>query len=367
MKKILIVDDVKMNRVMIEEMLEDSYEIEQADGGMAAIMILKARYEEFGCVLLDLVMPGVDGFTVLEVMQKQKWIEKVPVIVISGENSKDTENRSLDLGASDFIRKPFDESTVRRRVRNIVDLYDYRRKMDMKVEKQEEALHDQYELLLKQSRRIQQNNEKIIEILGTVVEYRDLESGEHIQRVKGFTEILANEAMKEYPEYGLTSEQIRQIVAASSLHDVGKITIPDSILLKPGKLTKEEFDYMKSHTTRGSELLQQISGAWDDAFGDVCYDICRHHHEKYDGRGYPDGLKGEEIPLSAQIVSIADAYDALVSERVYKSAYTPQEAFHMIISGECGVFSPKLLECFRNTRKKFETLAVKQSEEEPDD
>lgn len=356
-EKILVVDDVKINRDMLEEMLAEDYEVVQAEDGMNALRLLKEQHEEFVAVLLDLVMPEVDGFAVLEVMRNQKWIDTTPVIVISGENSAETERKSMGLGASDFIRKPFDQYVVRRRVKNITDLFGYKKSLEKKVEQQTETMRKQYRLLQLQAEKIRESNAKIIDILGTVVEYRNLESGEHIRRVKGFTRILAQELTKEYPEYGLTEEKIEQIASASALHDIGKIAIPDNILLKPGKLTEDEYEYMKSHASRGAEILQQIEGVWDGEYGTICYEICRHHHERYDGRGYPDALKGEEIPISAQIVSIADVYDALTSERVYKEAYTPEQAFHMIVSGDCGVFSPKLLESFRNVRKEFEALA----------
>lgn len=362
-EKVLVVDDVSINRDMLEEMLKGDYEVEQAEGGMQALRILKERHEDFVVILLDLMMPEVDGFAVLEVMRNQKWIDTTPVIVISGENSSEAESRSLELGASDFIRKPFDQYLVRRRVKNIADLFSYKRSLEIKVKKQTETLRKQYRLLQLQSEKIRESNAKIIDILGTVVECRNLESGEHIKRVKRFTEILAEELMRAYPEYELTEEKIGLIAAASALHDIGKIAIPDNILLKPAKLTDDEYEYMKSHASRGAEILQQIEGAWDGEFGKICYDICRHHHERYDGRGYPDALKGDDIPISAQLVSIADVYDALVSERVYKVAYSPERAFHMIVSGECGVFSPKLLECFRNVRKDFEHLAVSAGEQ----
>lgn len=357
-EKILVVDDISVNRDMLEEMLKEDYEIEQAEGGMQALRILKDRQDEFVAILLDLMMPEVDGFAVLEVMRQQKWSDSTPVIVISGENSRETEKRSLSLGAADFIRKPFDQYVVRQRVKNIADLFSYRRSLESKVKKQTETLRKQYRILQLQAEKIRERNVKIIDILGTVVECRNLESGEHIKRVKGFTGILAKELMKAYPEYELTEEKIGLIATASALHDIGKIAIPDHILLKPAKLTDDEYDYMKSHAARGAEILQQIEEVWDGEFGKICYDICRHHHERYDGRGYPDALRGDDIPIAAQLVSVADVYDALVSERVYKEAYSPEKAFHMIVSGECGVFSPKLLECFRNVRKDFEKLAA---------
>jgi putative two-component system response regulator len=354
--KILIVDDAELNREMLSVILDDQYSILEADNGKAALDILTEQQDVIAAVLLDLNMPEMDGFEVLRHMKEKGWIDKIPVLIISGETSIETEKRCFECGVSDFIRKPFDNTLVKNRVNNIVSLFMYQNELEKKVEKQTELVKKQYLLLKMQAAKLQKSNDSIIEILGTVVEYRNLESGEHIKRVKGFTKILATELMKEYPEYGLTDKKIEMIVATSSLHDVGKISIPDSILLKPGKLTKDEFEYMKSHTTRGSEILSEFKDIWDDDYRQTSYEICRYHHERYDGRGYPEGLKGDEIPISAQIVSVADVYDALVSERVYKSAYTKDEAFQMIISGECGVFSPKLLECFRNVRKEFEAL-----------
>jgi putative two-component system response regulator len=289
-------------------------------------------------------------------MEKQGYIEKIPVLVISGENSVSIEKRCFELGISDFIRKPFDNTLVRKRVQNVAELYSYKKNLEEKIRQQTGTLRTQYSLLQKQAKELEKKNENIIDILGTVVECRDMESGEHIQRVKGYTQILANEMMQDYPEYGLNAKKIAVIVSASALHDIGKIAIPDHILLKPGRLTADEYEYMKSHTTRGCEILNHIKGAWDEEYGKCSYEICRHHHERYDGKGYPDGLSGDEIPISAQLVSIADVYDALVNERVYKDAVPKEQAFQMIVQGECGVFSPKLLEAFRKARKGFEEL-----------
>lgn len=245
---------------------------------------------------------------------------------------------------------------VQKRVKNAAGLYKYKMQLEERVEEQTSVLRKAYQALKIQAEKLRENNQQIIDMLGTVVEYRNLESGEHIKRVKGYTGILAECAMKEYPEYGLTEEKIHTIVAASSLHDIGKITISDSILLKPGRLTEDEYEYMKSHTIRGCELLDEIDQEWEPDYKKVSYEICRHHHERYDGKGYPDGLKGEEIPISAQLVSVADVYDALVNERCYKDAYSPDEAYRMIINGECGVFSPKLMEVFRKVRRDFEEM-----------
>lgn len=354
--KVLIVDDLEMNREMLAAILEKEYPILEADSGKKAITMIQEHQDEIAVVLLDLVMPEMDGFAVLEVMKNHSWLKTIPVLVITAESKAGVESKCFEMGVSDFIKKPFDNAIVRNRVKNIVDLFAYKNQLEEKVEKQTATLKKQYKLLVMQAEKLKESNTRIIDILGTVVECRNLESGEHVKRVKGFTRILAEQMMVDYPEYGLTQEKIDVIVSASSLHDIGKIAIPDSILLKPARLTKDEYEYMKSHTTRGCDVLNNVVDVWDEAYSKASYDICRHHHERYDGKGYPDGLAGDAIPISAQLVGLADAYDALVSERVYKSAYSEDEAFHMIVSGECGVFSPKLLECFRKVKKKFEEL-----------
>lgn len=355
--KVLVVDDMEINREILTEILKDDYSIITAENGKRAVELLEEYKEEMALLLLDMIMPEMDGFAVLEVMKEKAWLDRIPVIVISGESAVEVEAKCFDYGVADFVRKPFENILVKRRVKNIVDLYLYKNELEERVEKQTETLKKQNRILQLQAEELQKKNENIIDILGNVVEGRNLESGEHVKRVKGFTKILARQLMKDYPEYGLTEEMVHTISNASALHDIGKISIPDSILQKPGKLTDTEFEFMKSHTTRGCEILNSIKGVWDEEYGKISYEICRHHHERYDGKGYPDKLKGDEIPISAQLVSIADVYDALVHERVYKSAYSTEQAFHMIINGECGIFSPKLLECFRHVRENFEALA----------
>ena len=348
---VLIVDDIEINRELLEEMLKDEYDVILAATGKEALSILDKKHEEIAVMLLDLVMPEMDGFQVIENVRVHAWGSQLPVIIISSESTEKAEKRCFDMGVADFIHRPFDSILVKKRVSNIISLFQYQEGLEQKIEKQTETLKKQYKLLQMQAEQLRQSKENVIDILGTVVEYRNLESGEHIKRVKGYTRILAERMMKDYPEYGLTQDKIEIIVSASALHDIGKIAIPDSILLKPGKLTNDEFEYMKSHTTRGCEILSNIENTWDQEYGKYTYEICRYHHERYDGKGYPDGLKGEEIPVSAQIVSIADVYDALVNERVYKSAFAKEKAFQMIVTGECGVFSPKLLDCFWNVRR----------------
>ncbi|MDE6983940.1 MAG: HD domain-containing protein, partial [Lachnospiraceae bacterium] len=213
-----------------------------------------------------------------------------------------------------------------------------------------------YEMICRQAEKLRQRNEKITDILAEVVESRNLESGEHVKRVKSYTRILAEELMRQFPEYGLTPEEVHIIESASAVHDIGKIAIPDNVLVKPGKLTDEEFACMKSHTVRGCEVLDHID-VWDDRYKEYAYKICRHHHERFDGRGYPDQLVGDDIPIEAQIVSVADVYDALISDRCYKKAFSKEEAFHMITEGKCGVFSPKLIQCFMNAREAMECVS----------
>lgn len=357
-KIILIVDDIDLNRDMLKALLGDEYDILEASNGVDAIQMVEQYSERLNAILLDLVMPVMDGYGVLEYMEKMGLHDRMPVLVISAESSSDTERECLDLGVTDFIRKPFDGRIVRKRVGNAVQLFIYKQELENKIARQTETLRHQNKVLANQAERLREKNEQIIDVMGTVVEYRNLESGEHIKRVKGFTRIIAEQAAKDYPEFRLTSHRIDVITAASAMHDIGKIAILDSVLLKPGRLTKEEYEHMKTHTTKGCELIDQIEDIWDDdEYRKTCYDICRHHHERYDGRGYPDGLSGEDIPLSAQLVSIADVYDALVGERVYKKAYSSDKAYEMIIGGECGVFSPKLIDCFVKSRDRMEQFA----------
>ena len=358
--KILIVDDSFINRELLTEMLEDEYEVITCENGLQALELMEENYNELAIILLDLVMPVLDGVGFLKALQNKPIMKDIPILVISGETNVETEIKCFDYGVFDFIKKPFDNRLVKKRIKNAVDLYMYKNNLEERVAEQTSVISEQYNLLKHQADQLAKSNVSIIEILGTIVEYRNLESVEHIQRVKSYTRILGEQLMEDYPEYNLTSKQLNVIVSASALHDVGKIAIPDSILLKPGRLTKEEFEYMKEHTTKGCEIINNIRGVWSEEYAKASYEICRHHHERYDGRGYPDGLLGENIPISAQLVAVADVYDALVNERVYKSAFSADKAFNMIINGECGTFSPKLMDCFTKCRDRFESLAGEQ-------
>ncbi len=354
--KVLVVDDKELNREILKECLEDTYEILTAGNGADALDIIEDEMDSLCVILLDLLMPVLDGFGVLKELKRRDLLKKIPVIVISSDNSLDSETKCFDYGVSDFIIKPFNELKIKLRVGNVVDLFAYKNNLEDKVAEQTATLQKQYKKLKQQAEQLAASNQKILDFLGTVVESRNHESGQHINRVKSYTEILANQMMRDCPEYGLDEHIIQVMVGASALHDVGKIAIPDSILLKPGKLTDEEFEIMKTHTIRGCEILDNIEGAWNDEYAKMSYEICRYHHEKYDGKGYPEGLVGDEIPIAAQIVAVADVYDALVNDRVYKAAFPKETAYSMIINGECGQFSPKLMTAFTKVKEKFEKL-----------
>ena len=347
---ILIVDDVDINREILCEMFHD-YETIQAANGKEAMDIIAAKPEEISVVLLDVVMPVMNGVEVLEEMKKRNWIDNIPVLLITGEATTQIERDAYRLGASDIIKKPFDAYIVKQRTRNVIELYYNKRHL-------EEMVEIQTKVLRKQAEELRHMNDHIIDVMSNVVEFRNLESGDHVKRVKTFTNILAKHVAKTYPEYGLDDNMINIITSAAALHDVGKIVIPDGILLKPGKLSNEEFDVMKSHTTRGCDVIDMLGDIQQGEYRRVSYEICRHHHERYDGRGYPDQLKGEEIPIAAQIVSVADVYDALVHKRVYKAAFPFDVAYDMIINGKCGLFSPKLMECLALARAEFEAIVL---------
>lgn len=298
-------------------------------------------------MLLDLVMPVMDGFELLRRMNDMGLISAIPVFIITAEDDVEAHKKAYDWGAVDVIRKPYMPQFIKRRIRNVIELYRMREQLLVIVEEQEFRLEEQTKRLRQQTNKLMAINSSIIEMLATTIEFRDCESGEHVRRIRTMTLLLTRHYIQKHPECGIAADQLTPIADAAVLHDIGKIAIPDSILCKPGRLTPEEFTIMKEHTVRGCEILEQIPHLLDSNLYRYCYDICRHHHERWDGKGYPDGLRGDEITVWAQVVSLADVYDALVSERVYKAAYSHEEAVGMILNGECGVFNPEILECFR--------------------
>ncbi|MCI8413773.1 MAG: diguanylate cyclase [Clostridia bacterium] len=338
-KKILIVDDSELNRSLLSDMLSDSFEIVEAENGMEAMTILHEQELEICLMLLDIVMPIMDGFEVLAMMNQKGWIKTIPVIMISAETGGAYIDRAYDLGAIDYISRPFDERTVMHRVTSNF----------MLTVKQKEMS----EMLSEQIYEKEKDNSLMIEILSHIVEFRNGESGLHVLHVHAITDMLLEQLVKKTDKYPLSAQERRLIGNASALHDIGKISIPSEVLNKPGRFTPEEFEIMKGHTIEGANMLSAIPFRGNESLIQLGYQICRWHHERYDGKGYPDGLKGDEIPIAAQVVAMADVYDALTSERVYKPAYTPEQAMHMILNGECGVFNPLLLDCLRDISGKL--------------
>ena len=329
--RILIVDDSEMNRMILSEMLKGEFEILEAENGSACLDML-SRYEmKISLILLDIVMPGMDGFGVLEYMNRNNLIKDIPVIMISGEDSGEVIKRAYEMGVSDYIKRPFDMEVVHRRVLNTIKLYAKQRRL--------------VAMVMNQVFEKEKNSRMLISVLSEIVEFRNGESGTHVLNINTLTTMILEQLAKKTDKYHLSWSNRMLISTASSLHDIGKIGIDEKILNKPGRLTPEERKIMEKHTVIGADMLANLPMYEDEPLMKVAYQICRWHHERYDGKGYPDGLKGEEIPISAQVVALADVYDALTSERVYKKAYSHEEAVQMICNGECGTFNPLLLEC----------------------
>lgn len=327
--KVLIVDDSELNREFLSDILEDDYELLLSENGFDALIQMKNNLNDIALVLLDLVMPEMDGFKVLSYMKKYNWIQDIPVVIISSDFSAENIEKAYELGAEDFINRPFNVSIVKRRVSNLITLYAKQKKLK--------------NIVTQQIYEKEKRSNLMISILSHIVEFRNGESGLHVLHINNITEKLLHSLVRNHEDIRLSSSEIALIRTASSLHDIGKISIPTEILNKLGRLTQEEFEIMKTHSQIGSDMLSSLKLGKKDPLIQVSYEICRWHHERWDGRGYPDGLKGDEIPLSAQVVSLADVYDALTSERCYKKAIPHEEAMQMILDGKCGAFNPKLL------------------------
>ena len=339
-QKILIVDDSEMNRAILTDILGGEYDIIEAENGVEGVANIQKYGVEIALVLLDVVMPVMDGFGVLDMMHKHRWIEDIPVIMISSESGSAFVERAYELGVSDFISRPFDALVVHRRVVNTILLYAKQKKL--------------ISMVADQIYENEQQSNLMIDILSHIVEFRNGESGQHVRHVHTLTELLLTNLVQRTDRYPLTRRDISMISTASALHDIGKISIDEAILNKPGKLTDEEFIIMKSHSRIGADMLEGLTMYQDEPLVKTAYQICRWHHERYDGRGYPDGLKGDEIPISAQIVALADVYDALTSERVYKKAFSHDTAVEMIVAGKCGAFNPLVLECLMDVAPRLQ-------------
>ncbi len=343
---ILIIDDDEINRVMMKNIFDSGYLVEEADNGQKGLEKLEENKDHISAVLLDVVMPVMDGMDVLREMNRERLQKDIPVFLITAADDNAILKEAYDLGVMDVIRKPVIPYMVRRRIDSVIELFEARKRLSSKVQEQQREL-------LQKARQIIYLNRGMVEALSTAIEFRSGESGEHVRRIHDITEyLLRNTEMGE----GFSEDEIKQISMAAIMHDVGKIAIPDSILNKQGKFTEEEYEVMKTHTTQGAKLLEKIPRVMDGRMFQYACDIARHHHERWDGTGYPDGLKGGEISLWSQIVSLADVYDALVNKRVYKEAVEADEAVEMIKNGECGAFNPHLLECFLKAEKSLRKL-----------
>lgn len=351
--EVLIVDDSEMNRELLAEMLGSEYKITEAENGEECMAALKQRGTGISLILLDIVMPVADGFDVLDYMTSTHRIEDIPVIMISSENSEATVRKAYEFGVTDYISRPFDTRVVRQRVANTIKLYSKQKNLT--------------KLVTEQVNEKEKNNRMMIRILSQIVEFRNGESGSHVLNIEKLTEMLMKQLLRKTDRYQIDPQMQELIPTASALHDIGKIGIEEKILNKPGKLTPEEFEIMKKHSVIGESILTSTAANMNEPLIKVASQICRWHHERYDGRGYPDGLKGDEIPISAQIVSLADVYDALTSERVYKKAFSHEKTMEMIQAGQCGVFNPILIECLVDIQEdvKRELLSDKAVEPQP--
>ena len=334
--QILLVDDSKMNRMLLREILGDGYNILEAENGQECLETLRAEAGNIALVLLDINMPGMDGFEVLKAMNANHTIEDIPVIMISSEDSDAAIRRSYELGASDYVNRPFDARIVYRRVTNTIKLYAKQRRL--------------VQMVSDQIRARENNTDMLVGVLSHIVEFRNGESGAHVRHIRIITELLLHRLLEISSNYAITAEQQDLIPLASALHDIGKIGIDEKILNKPGKLTPEEFKVIQTHSMLGAKMLHDLDQFAEQPLLQTAYEIARWHHERWDGRGYPDGLKGDEIPISAQLVSLAEVYDALTSERCYKKAFSHEKAVQMILNGECGAFNPLLLQCLTDVQ-----------------
>ena len=347
-QKILIVDDSKLNREILKEILGETYNYLEAENGNQAIQMIGENIG-INLMLLDINMPQMNGFEVLEIMKRSQCIAETPVIMISSEDAVNTMRKAYELGITDYITRPFDSVIVKKRVQNTLGLY-------MNQKHLINVVYDQvYEK--------EENNNIMIRILSNVLGSRNSESREHILHIKTATELMLRQLVKITNAYPMTEADISLITTASSLHDIGKIRIPEEILNKPGRLTDEEFRIMKTHSELGADMIQDMHFPKDNSLVRASWEICRWHHERWDGKGYPDGLKGEEIPISAQVVAIVDVYDALTSERCYKKAFDHDTAIQMILDGQCGQFNPILLKCLKELSIQLSKMSGKEMDD----
>lgn len=356
---ILILEDDNASCAKLTEIFQEKYKIQTVFTEREGIDFLRKHAASLAVVLVNIMIPAKDNFQILGWLSEKGFLNRIPFMMITNEMTAGYEKRGYEFGIVGYIRKPFYPEVVKQLVENVIEVFQHRGQLEVMVKSQNEKLIKQNALLKMMADKQKHAKEILITSLSNIVEFRNLESKQHIKRIRELTFCLGNSVIKLYPEYELTAEKIDTIGWASCLHDIGKIVIPDNIILKAGKLTANEYEVIKSHTSKGAEIIEKVIDLDNGEFCDCAYDIARHHHEKYDGNGYPDGLKGEEISIAAQIVSLVDIYDALTSKRIYKAAYKTDKAYQMIISGQSGAFSSKLLKAFTEASKEFENIVQK--------
>lgn len=329
--KVLVVDDAEINRSILCSILQNEYDVIEADGGDDCIEKIKNYGSELSVILLDLIMPKTDGFAVLEFMSRNHYIDEIPVVTITGDDSGESMRKAYEMGVSDYIQRPFDAKVVYRRVSNTINVYEKQKRLVSAV--------------IDEMAEKEKNGKLLVEILSQIVEFGGKSAGSHVKNISSLTELLLKRLVSKTAKYGLTKRDVYLISIAASVHDIGKYAISSEIINKPSKLTEREYEIMKQHTVYGARMIENLKEYKEEPLLKYAYEIARWHHERYDGSGYPDGLTGDEIPIAAQVVSVCDVYDSLRSDRPYKKAFSHEKAIGMILSGQCGAFNPLLTEC----------------------
>ena len=350
-KALFIVDDVYLNRAILRNLFEDRYRILEADDGRMGIEQIENNIQNLALILLDIKMPGIDGFGVMEYMNQMDYIKDCPVILITSDEDEDAMERGYHMGATDVIKKPFVTHTVLQRVKNTLELYRYKYRLEELVDEKTKELSNQYH-------KLEEYHLRLVEVLNDIVDSRSVESMEHIAYVQGYTRILANHYAQIFKHARMTKQKIEYIVKAATIHDIGKITLPDTILTRPGKLSHWEMEVLKGHTVKGSQIVEVMAEFEDDEYRKICRNVCMYHHEKYDGSGYPGRIRKERIPIEAQLVGLADLYDALIHTGVQSKAVKQKDAYTLLMEGRCGELSPRMKECLMSAKEELEEFEI---------
>lgn len=348
---ILIIDDVEMDRAVLGQMFQENFKIAEEENGKAGIEYLEKHLNEIAMLLLDIKMPVMNGYEVMEYMKERNLMSQIPVILITGEEIDDAMERGYAMGASDVIFKPFSRRIVVQRVKNVVELYRHKSNLEEMVQSQTNQINEQYD-------NLKEHHEHLVEILHDIIAYRNTESMQHIKYVQGYTKILANQYAKLYPRSRMTKKKIDIIVQAAEMHDVGKIAMPDFVINRPGRLSKAELELLKEHTIKGSKIMKVMFSFQGADYSRICHNVCLYHHEKYDGTGYPYGIEQDKIPIEAQLVALADMYDVLVNKSVNRQPVSKERAYYMLMNGECGELSPRMKECLQEAKSELEELRL---------